>query len=208
MPTTPGLRTLLGTRAETDAIRRYLPQALVYATDAETNVRLPTRSEILASLPGRSIAHFACHAITDHANPARSGLLLADYSIAPLTVADLATIDLDDARLAYLSACTTASSRAPHLLDEAIHLASGFQLAGFPQVIGTLWDIHDSTAARIAETFYTRLAKLGAQGTQLGRPAALDTTQAAVALHAAICDLRRVVRGLPSLWAAYVHAGA
>ena len=32
------------------------------------------------------------------------------------------------------------------LLDEAIHLASAFQLVGFPHVIGTLWEINDAIA--------------------------------------------------------------
>ncbi|MQY31867.1 CHAT domain-containing protein [Nocardia aurantia] len=68
----------------------------------------------------------------------------------PLTVAALAEIHLDHARLAYLSACETALTTDARLLDEAIHLASAFQLAGYPHVIGTLWTIADQTTVQIA----------------------------------------------------------
>jgi CHAT domain-containing protein len=40
------------------------------------------------------------------------------------------------------------------LLDESIHLASAFQLAGFPHVIATLWQTGDSAAVQVAEDFY------------------------------------------------------
>ena len=90
-------------------------------------------------------------------DPSRSRLLLHDHVRDPLTVAALASLDLDQARLAYLSACTTARMSGTRLLDEAIHLASAFQLAGFPRVIGTLWEIDDNTAIAIADTFYAGL---------------------------------------------------
>jgi CHAT domain-containing protein len=106
---------------------------------------------------------------------------------------------LDQARLAYLSACSTALTTDPGLLDEAIHLTSAFQLAGFPHVIGTLWAINDALALTIGEDFYTALA---------GRDSALDTDQAARALHDAIRSARDRYPAAPSLWAAHIHAGA
>lgn len=85
--------------------------------------------------------------------------------------------------------------------DEAIHLAAAFQLTGFPHVIATLWEIYDPIAVTVADLFYSHL-----------RPhedsPVLDTTRAAQALHHAVRTVRDQHRNLPSLWAAYVHAGA
>jgi CHAT domain-containing protein len=56
-------------------------------------------------------------------------------------VASLADVQPHRAQLAFLSACQTARNPARDLLDEAIHLASAFQLAGYPHVVGTLWSV-------------------------------------------------------------------
>ncbi|MBB5960708.1 hypothetical protein FHS29_007336 [Saccharothrix tamanrassetensis] len=47
------------------------------------------------------------------------------------------------------------------LLDEAIHLLAAFQLAGYPHVAGTLWEINDPIAADIAEAIYAHLTTDG-----------------------------------------------
>lgn len=112
----------------------------------------------------------------------------------------LSQISLDHAHLAYLSACSTANPGTTDFLDEAIHLTSAFQLAGFPHVIGTLWPINDRLAVEVAESFYIHLT-IGPRGT-------LDPSQAATALHHTIRALRDRYPATPSLWAAYLHAGA
>ena len=150
-----------------------------------------------------AIAHFACHGTTDPADPAdpsRSGLLLGDdHRTGPLTVAALAPVRLDAAELAYLSACSTALNEAAALADESILVASAFQLAGFPHVVGTLWEIDDDAAIAIAEKFYSRLR------TETG---ALDPSQDAAALHWMARQLRDDEPLAPFLWAAHLHAGA
>ncbi|GGP07625.1 CHAT domain-containing protein [Nonomuraea glycinis] len=94
-------------------------------------------------------------------------LLLADHDGAPFTVAGLTSVNLERAELAYLSACSTAlmsvvtlgsveldpalraelpglAAAVPavnqnaDLVDEAIHLSSAFQLAGFRHVVSTV----------------------------------------------------------------------
>jgi hypothetical protein len=160
---------------------------------------LPTKANVLAHLPRCAIAHFACHGDSDPVDPSRSRLLLHDHHHDPLTVASLAPITLPRARLAYLSACNTAFTREGRLLDEAIHLASAFQMAGFPHVIGTLWTIADECASDVADTFYSLLDTGDGQ---------LDTGRAAHALHHAIRRLRDKLPLTPSLWAPYLHAGA
>ena len=161
--------------------------------------QVPTRAAVLKHLPRSAIAHFACHGHTDLADPSQSRLLLHDHLRNPLTVAALASFSLDHARLAYLSACSTARIADARLLDEAIHLTSAFQLAGFPHVIGTLWEIDDEIAVEIADSFYAALTD--ADG-------ALDPDLAARALHHAARAQRNQHPAAPYLWASHIHAGA
>jgi CHAT domain-containing protein len=85
------------------------------------------------------------------------------------------------------------------LLDEAIHLASAFQLAGFPHVIATIWEINDGIAVEIADTFYAALTSL--DGT-------LDPRRAGFALHHATPIQRDQWPATPYLWATRIHVGA
>jgi tetratricopeptide (TPR) repeat protein len=207
MPTTPGVSGRLHhVWDEVDLLHARLPSPLllIELDDAEIGqltvaVDTPTKANVLAHLPGCAIAHFACHGVSDPADPSKSRLQLHDHRDDPLDVASLAPVDLDHAQLAYLSACGTAVTATTLLLDEAIHLTSAFQLAGFPHVIGSLWEVNDSIAVQIADAFYRTLG--AGDGT-------LDTGQAAHALHHAVRAVRDRFPGTPSLWAAHVHAGA
>ncbi|GII88854.1 CHAT domain-containing protein [Sphaerisporangium siamense] len=206
MPTTPGLPDqgrLPNVPAEAATVRAHLPHSTLLAepddvTPADSS-QAPTFANVLAHLPACTIAHFACHGHSDPADPSASRLLLHDHQTTPLTIAALAPISLDQARLAYLSACSTALIAATTLLDEATQLTTAFQLAGFPHVIGTLWPIDDDIAVTIADAFYTHLTT--SDGT-------LDPALAACALHHAVRSARDEYPATPSLWAAYIHAGA
>jgi CHAT domain-containing protein len=101
-------------------------------------------------------------------------------------------LQLDRAELAFLSACETARPGA-QLSDEAIHLTTACQLAGFRDVIGTLWTIADHAAVEFADAFYDTL---------LGTPG-----DVAAALHAATRRTRDAWLRRPSLWAAHIHVG-
>ncbi|MFK0046406.1 CHAT domain-containing protein [Streptomyces sp. NPDC090741] len=211
MPTTPGLPgggRLRFVDAEAAMLEARFPhRVLLREQEPAEGDAAPTKANVLAHLPHCAIAHFACHGTSDPADPSQSRLLLRDHADDPLTVKSLDPLALDHARLAYLSACRTAAIETVDLLDEAIHLTSAFQLAGFPHVIGTLWEIDDQTAVRIARAFYDGLA------TDSG---AIDPDRAARALHAAVRQVRDGHdlppgydrRRAPLLWAAHLHAGA
>lgn len=192
MPTTPGLPDLLDVSDEAAALTELLPDPLLLTG--------PDRDRVLAELRGRAVAHFACHGGYDADDPAASRLLLRDHEHNPLTVADLGGIDLDDAQLAYLSACHTALNPAERLLGEGMHLAGALQAAGFPQVVATLWELDDEIAREITDDFY-----LGLRDAQTGR---LNLGQAAYSLHQAVLKQRDRYPGTPSLWAAHLHFGA
>ncbi|MEJ8639831.1 CHAT domain-containing protein, partial [Streptomyces sp. MS2.AVA.5] len=192
MPTTPGQQPLPEVAREALLLRDQLPRPELLLDPA------PTRAAVLAALEHCTVVHFACHGDSDASDPSRSQLLLSDWEEAPLTVAALAPVNLDQARLAYLSACSTAVTRDTRLLDEAIHLSSAFQLAGFQHVVGTLWPINDNHAVQTAEAFYRRLADEDG----------LATDQCAQALHNAVRAAREQWPGTVSLWGAYQHSGA
>src|SRR5690606_12608162 len=126
----------------------------------------------------------------DH--PSEAGLLLSD---GLLTVADIVQLRLAGAELAYLSACET--HRSVTLPDEAIHLASAFQLAGFRHVVATLWAISDLRSPQVAEIVYDELAA----SRRAGGGTALECADTAVALHCAVQELRDEHPDEPWLWA-------
>ncbi|GGT65354.1 CHAT domain-containing protein [Actinomadura citrea] len=192
MPETPAQVPLPMATQEVETLRGLLPRPTL------VQARPVTGAAVLSALPGSTIVHFACHGRSDPADPSQSRLLLHDWKSAPLTVAALAPVDHDRARLAYLSACSTAVTRDTQLLDESIHLASAFQLAGFPHVIATLWTIPDDSAVAIAGSFYERLC-------QSGRPATEDSAHA---LHQTINALRSEEPLALTRWGAHVHFGA
>ena len=212
MPHTPDERELPGAVAEAVILRNLYPgQVKILHGDlrpeeaskldvARTSAR-SARAEfdsVRAALPRFRLAHFACHASSDLANPSSSHLLLPDHRSRPLTVVDVARLSLDDAELAFLSACATART-GYGLADEAIHLAAAFQLAGYRHVIATLWPIGDRSAVEIAADVYTALVAHDASG----------AVGAAQALH----DATRRQRGSlearqPRVWASHIHSGA
>ena len=207
---TPTLRTLLHTR---DRDARPAPGRLVVAvTRAPGAVPLPgastearnvapddsdavrlvdadaTVSAVTEALLRAGRAHFACHAVTDPASPSETHLLLADGA---LPVREISRLRLPHVELAYLSACSTARGDA-RLADEAIHVSSAFQLAGYRHVVGTLWPVLDTITGRMTRNFYARLA---------------DGDAPAEALHAAVRETRSDHLRAPFVWAAHVHAG-
>ncbi|MFY1615070.1 CHAT domain-containing protein [Micromonospora sp. WMMD736] len=149
-----------------------------------------TRDQVLDRLADSAYAHFACHAVADPHDPAQGRLLVHDHQDNPLTVADVSRLDLD-AEFAFLSACATTQA-PPTLVDESLHITGAFQLAGFRNVIGTLWEVDDAISLDLTTAFYAH-----------GDP----TGSAAYALHSAVRGLRDRYPLAPTLWAAHVHNG-
>ncbi|MGP3966313.1 CHAT domain-containing protein [Streptomyces sp. 6N223] len=189
MPETPGHAPLPRTVGEAATLTARLPGP------GQLTGPAATRQAVLAALPAASVAHFACHAASDRNDPAASHLLLHD---GPLSVTELSRLHLNAAELAYLSACGTARG-GTRLADEAVHAVSAFQLAGYAQAVGTLWEIGDDVAARVAAEVHRELAPA------LPAPGRLP---AALALHAVTRRMRQAAPRRPWTWAALVHSGA
>ena len=193
MPTTPGQSALGGVTKEADEIQDKL-------RDFSTVVPLvrPTAEDVLEVLPGFNIAHFACHGVSSD-NPAESHILLVkDSNSHPegeadrLRVKDIAALKLPAARLAYLSACSTAETTSSKLADEVTHIVSSFHIAWFVHVIGTLWPSEDGACHRMAAEFYSALSK---------------TDDVALSYRTAIMQLMEEKPMQPLYWTPFIHFG-
>jgi len=186
MPTIPGA-TALSAAKEADAIKYSLPDC-----GAVETLERPTAERVLQALPGYSIAHFACHGVS-LINPADSHLLLVkEEEVDKLQVKDIAALKLPSARLAYLSACSTADTASPGLVDEVTHIVSSFNIAGFVRVIGALWQSEDEACWKAVD-FYSALGK---------------TEGVVVSYRTAIMGLMEQKPSQPMYWAPFIHFGA
>jgi len=189
MPTTPGESSLSATN-EADEIKHSLQDFSTVET-----LERPTAEHVLQVLPRYSIAHFACHGVSLR-NPAESHLLLLQAhteDVDKLCVKDIASLKLPKARLAYLSACSTADSQSPGLIDEVTHIVSSFHIAGFSHVIGTFWQSEDEACQKMAADFYSALR---------------ETDNVVVSYHTAIIGLMKQKPLQPLYWAPFIHFGA
>jgi tetratricopeptide (TPR) repeat protein len=197
MPTTPEQAPLEFVKEEVNQIKAIFTQASIPVED----MRNATRHQVLSILPQYSIVHFTCHGESKE-DPSTSCLLLEDWKDTPLTVADLTSLNNYFAKFAFLSACHSSAALNGHLLDESLNLSSAIQLAGFPSVVGTLWQIDERNAAGVAVDVYANMLQ-GDHG--------LDFERSAESLHKAVHALRersRVLKKhLPLVWAPYIHVG-
>jgi CHAT domain-containing protein len=82
-----------------------------------------------------NLVHLACHGIQDANDATQSGFCLGD---GRLTIAKLMKLKLDNAFLAFLSACETAKGDKEQP-DQAMHLAAAMLFSGFKSVVATMW---------------------------------------------------------------------
>lgn len=185
MPETPGHAPLHGVNQEISMLKSICQELQLRPVKP-----VPSKQEVLGSLEGCRIFHFAGHGDSDAEEPSRSRLLLRDCEDDPLTLADLRECRFLERRpfLAYLSACSTGTAQEKHGYDESVHLCSAFQLAGFRHVVGTLWNVNDRCCVEISRGVYETLRDSQADGRGM--------TDGAVGLglHLALRKLRDGVR--------------
>ncbi|KAF3104882.1 hypothetical protein TWF102_002647 [Orbilia oligospora] len=182
MDETPGHPDLEYAAEEVSALANLLPSQI-------TTVKLkrPSKQTILNSLKSCSIFHFAGHGESNPSDPSKSSLLASDWQENPLTVDDLIESDFrqQSPLLAYLSACSTSNNSAEKLQDEAIHLVTACQLAGFKHVVGSLWEVSDKYCVVAAEEIYKTIIEDGV----------INGDKIALGVHKATRRLREITRG-------------
>ncbi|GGV03366.1 hypothetical protein GCM10010260_45070 [Streptomyces filipinensis] len=177
-----GLRALPFAEREVRAAAGRFDESLVLVDEEATPERV---LEWLRQ--GGGVAHFACHAETDPAEPLSSALVLGGG-------ARLAVRDLLDLRagldLVILSACAT-SVAGRELPDEVVGLPSTLIGAGARGVVSASWPVNDLAACLVMTGFVDRWAE--------GTAPAEALRAAQVALrdlpHGALAERLRVLRG-------------
>ncbi len=186
---------LPATRREAEALAGLAPPGAVsLALGLAAN-----RDAVLGgSLRGFRVLHFATHAVADALHPELSGLMLSrvDASGRPrqgfVGLADLYDLDLD-ADLVVLSGCETALGKEVRG-EGLLGLTRGFQYAGVPRVVASLWRVEDRATAELMTRFYRAMWR--------------DHLPPAAALRAAQLALRREPRYRdPHSWAGFVLQG-
>ncbi|KAF4540838.1 uncharacterized protein LTHEOB_780 [Lasiodiplodia theobromae] len=186
MPETPGQSNLTGVVEE-----KFAVQESAIGFCVESPLEYPSTDQVLERLQGSSVAHFACHGMSDSANPDASHILLqrrdSSGKIVPdqLTVGailDATTQSESGSWLVYLSACSTAQVKAKNMGDENIHLAT-----------------EDSICVEVARRFYEELSKYSGEERKFA---------VAYALRKAVMSVRSQHYHDPALWAPFIHFGA
>ncbi|KAG2129208.1 CHAT domain-containing protein [Suillus bovinus] len=184
--------TLDAVEPELELVRKLLPPPPTVSFSKITSIDA-TKSRALCALRENTWFHLACHGMQRFDEPFESAFLMRDQ---PLSLLDIARMDLSQHHFAFLSACETAVGdfSTP---DEVIHLAAGLQFAGVRSVVGTLWKVNDDTVQRLVEAFYERFCEGGT----------MNPKRAAQALHRAVQSLANDVDIPLAQRIVFVHIG-
>jgi hypothetical protein len=194
-----------------EAIKQIVPDE-----SNRTYLKKPTSNAALAAISTTQIAHCVCHGISQR-DPSNSSLILCREEQSkdgkcpklvedPLTVRQIASQVPQNSILAFLAACQTADNAATGLVDENIHIVGAFQLLGYANVVGTLWEVEEATSASFANEFYASLARRTQVG---GNGDGCKVKDVVVrAFHDAMLLLRQQDPEYPVTWATMVCFGA
>lgn len=152
-----------------------------------------TKAEFKAVCGNTEILHFALHNVNDLNNPYNSGILF-NGADSLLRVHELYNLNLQHTKLAVLSACETGLGE--YYTGEGVYsIGRGFQYAGVPSIITSLWKVPDATAPAIMGHFYQNLNE------KQSSSKALNLAQQNFILT------NDHFGAHPSNWAAFVHFG-
>jgi CHAT domain-containing protein len=189
-------------QAEIEMAATYFTEAQRYHDDAATVANLRHAAATA------DVLHLATHGLFRPDNSFFSAIKLAD---GWMDVREIYRLKLA-AQLVVLSACESGAGEV-RAGDEVVGLARGFLAAGAQNLIATLWNVHDSSAAHLMNCFYSVLHDFAPSG--LAQSAFMEDTsnqrdmsrwQPAAALRAAqLAALRRGEH--PYYWAPFYAIG-
>jgi CHAT domain-containing protein/tetratricopeptide (TPR) repeat protein len=191
----PRLERLPATHGEADAVASLAPAGEV---TLDLGLAASREAVLAAGLRDYRVIHFATHALADLQNPELSGLMLSQVDAKGhpregfLGLSDIYELDLN-ADLVVLSGCKTALGKEVRG-EGLMGLTRGFQYAGVPRVVASLWPVQDHTTAELMTRFYRAMWR--------------DHLPAAAALREAQLSLRSDHRYRdPYSWAGFVLQG-
>lgn len=142
-------RPLHYTPVESDLVTSWFDGSLSDVKDGCTT----SKEQVLDSLRGQDIWHFACHGAFDPNMPLHSGL--GPFKNEWLTLEELFDArGLGNPELVVLSACSTGLYDTRELPSEFIGLPNAFLQLGAAAVIATLWPIDDIMTSLLIGRFY------------------------------------------------------
>ena len=186
---------LPSTRREAEAVASLAPAGQVWM---RLGLEASRETVVSGELRDYRVLHFATHAVADTRNPELSGLVLSQVDAEGhpregfLGLSDIYELDLD-ADLVVLSGCRTALGKEVRG-EGLMGLTRGFQYAGVPRVVASLWRVQDRATAELMTRFYRAMWR--------------DHLPPAAALREAQRSLRREPRYRdPYSWAGFVLQG-
>ncbi|MCJ1390661.1 Ankyrin-2 [Xylographa bjoerkii] len=194
---------LLVTMPRTDGLPDIDPKVEIEAfASLPGNKRIleyPSAHEVLIALRSCHMCHLSCHGIMDATDPFNARLILGSATEQdPLSVKQVLQENLKQKRFLYLAACSTAQNSAKRLGHEVIHLATAFQLAGFPSVAGSLWEVEGLASGLVSAIFYRKIGETWNGGVD---------GNLAQALHSSIYEYRKRNEENVLSWAPFVFYG-
>jgi len=191
----PALEPLPSTRREAKAVAGLAPAGQVWLG---LGLKANREAVLSGELRDYRFLHFATHAVADTRNPELSGLFLSQVDAHGhpqegfLGLSDIYELDLD-ADLVVLSGCQTALGKEVRG-EGLMGLTRGFQYAGVPRVVASLWRVQDRATAELMTRFYRAMWR--------------DHLSPAAALRKAQWSLRReTLYKDPYSWAGFVLQG-
>jgi len=146
------LPPLPGARAEVRAISSLIPAARVTVLEGSR----ASESNVRESSNGKTVLHFASHAIVKDDDPFGSYLALGRTASRTTTDGHLTAQEIYglniSADLVVLSACRSGGGRVTG--DGIATLARAFIYAGAPSLVTSLWDVADEPTNQLLPAFY------------------------------------------------------
>ncbi len=147
------LRPLDYSAFEIKQIKNYLPSKLFFGKKA-------TKNTFIETAKNANILHFAMHTTIDDNDPMYSKFLFTydtTYKNGFLNTYELLNLELN-AELAVLSGCSTGDGELQKG-EGVMSLSSGFQYAGVPAIVMSLWEVNDRFGSLVIAKFYKNLAQ-------------------------------------------------
>lgn len=118
-----------------------------------------TKDSFRQNAKNAGILHLAMHTIIDDKKPLQSKFLFTHNDTknsSTLNTYELLALDLN-AELAVLSGCSTGDGKLQKG-EGVMSLSSGFQYAGVPAIVMSLWEVNDRFGSLVIHKFYENLS--------------------------------------------------